>query len=98
MKHKENQFVTGRRDALKMFGLGSAALMMGEFGRIPSVDMFETPEMAVKNKAVTQVGRTSVAFTNGSSHDGYGAGTSVGSGVGKADVRWNIGRMTRSDD
>lgn len=65
MKHKENQFVTGRRDALKMFGLGSAALMMGEFGRIPSVDMFETPEMAVKNKAVTQVGRTSVAFTNG---------------------------------
>jgi hypothetical protein len=42
MKHKENQFVTGRRDALKMFGLGSAALMMGEFGKIPSVDMFES--------------------------------------------------------
>lgn len=65
MKTKENQLITGRRNALKILGLGSAALFMGEFGKIPSVDMFEIPEMAGKKNPVIPAGRSSVAFTTG---------------------------------
>ena len=41
MKKNEDQFTTSRRDMLKYIGLGSAAMLMGNFGFIPSVDKFE---------------------------------------------------------
>jgi len=62
MKTKENQLVTGRREALKIFGLGSAALLMGDLGRIPSI---ATYEMAPKKNPVVPAGRSKVAFTSG---------------------------------
>ena len=34
MKTKKEKLVTGRRDALKTLGLGSAALLSGGFGNI----------------------------------------------------------------
>jgi hypothetical protein len=36
MKKKEKQLLTGRRDAIKMFGLGSAAIFSGSLGNISS--------------------------------------------------------------
>jgi len=62
MKSKENQLITGRRDMLKMLGLGSAALFMGEIGMIPSVDMFENPEISTAKKLPVTSGRSSVAW------------------------------------
>jgi hypothetical protein len=50
MKAKDNKIITGRRDALKLLGLGSASIFMGEFGRIPSVDMYETPVRGCQNE------------------------------------------------
>jgi uncharacterized protein (DUF362 family) len=65
MKSKENQLITGRRDMLKMLGFGSAALFMGEIGMIPSVDMFENPEISTAKKPSLANGRSSVALANG---------------------------------
>ena len=65
MKPKENQLITGRREALKILGLGSAAYFMNGFGRIPSVDMFEVPEMVSRKSPVIPAGRSSIAFTTG---------------------------------
>ena len=36
MKKNENKLVTGRRDALKMLGLGSAAMITGGFRKVSS--------------------------------------------------------------
>jgi len=65
MKTKEDQFITGRREMLKMMGFGSAALLMGEFGRIPSVDMLDKPEISKVKKPVIYTGRSSVSFATG---------------------------------
>ena len=65
MKTKETQLITGRREALKLFGLGTAALLSGGFGKIPSIDIFDSPEIANANKPLSVSGRTSVAFTTG---------------------------------
>jgi uncharacterized protein (DUF362 family) len=65
MKTKENQLITGRRDMLKMLGFGSAALFMGEFGMIPSVDMYDNQEILSIKKPLISSGRTSVALATG---------------------------------
>jgi uncharacterized protein (DUF362 family) len=64
METKEKQLVTGRRDALKILGLGSAALFASSFG---NVALGALPEMEYisKQKPVVSNGRSSVSFTSG---------------------------------
>jgi uncharacterized protein (DUF362 family) len=67
MKTKDDQLITSRREALKMFGLGSAALLSGGFGKIPSIDTYESAELAKTKTAKAVVpARASVSFTTGS--------------------------------
>jgi uncharacterized protein (DUF362 family) len=65
MKAKENQFTTSRRGMLKIIGTGSAAMMMGEYGFIPSVDRLDDPEIGSKKEAALPNSRSNVAFATG---------------------------------
>jgi uncharacterized protein (DUF362 family) len=63
MKTTENQLLIGRRNALKILGVGSAALFTGAFGAIPSA---EAMEMEKIKKPLASSWRSSVAFATGS--------------------------------
>lgn len=65
MKSKEDQLVTSRREMLKLVGIGSASIFLGEFGRIPSVDMFDNPEISANKKPVIPAERASVSLATG---------------------------------
>ena len=65
MKKNEDQLITGRREMLKFIGLGSAAMLMGNFGYIPSSDKFDYPGMAPKERSLVSSDRSRVAFTTG---------------------------------
>lgn len=62
MKIPEKELVVRRRDALKMIGLGSAAMLSAGFTDIIAV---EPPDMKAKPKPVINEGRSPVAFTTG---------------------------------
>jgi uncharacterized protein (DUF362 family) len=62
MKASEKQLVIGRRNALKMLGLGSAAMLSSGFTDMTAV---EPPDMKAKPKPVINDGRSPVAFTTG---------------------------------
>jgi uncharacterized protein (DUF362 family) len=62
MKASEKQLVIGRRSALKMLGLGSAAMLSTGFSDILAV---EPRDMKAKPKPVINEGRSPVAFTTG---------------------------------
>jgi uncharacterized protein (DUF362 family) len=62
MKVSEKQLVIGRRNALKMLGLGSVAMLSGGFRDIMAV---EPPDMKAKPKPVINEGHSPVAFTTG---------------------------------
>lgn len=62
MKTVDNQFVTDRRNALKILGFSSAALLTGAFGNISEA---QAAEMVKPKKPVVSTGRTSVAFATG---------------------------------
>lgn len=63
MKQSEKEFVLGRRNALKMLGLGSAAMLTAGFGDILAA---EPGEMKAKPKPLVGGSRSPVAFTTGS--------------------------------
>jgi uncharacterized protein (DUF362 family) len=63
MKTKENQLTTGRREALKVLGLGSAALFLGGFRNIPSTDTLGVTSKS--SRPVFSGDRSSVTFTTG---------------------------------
>ena len=65
MKKNEDQFTTSRRDMLKYIGLGSATMLLGNFGFIPSVDKFEGLAKPVKKQTQISSGRSSIAFATG---------------------------------
>ncbi len=65
MKKNEDQLITGRREMLKFIGLGSAAMLMGNFGYIPSSDKFDNPGVDPKKRSFITTDRSSVAFTTG---------------------------------
>lgn len=62
MKPSENQLVVGRRNALKMVGLGSAAMLASGFSDIMAV---EPKDVRPKAKPVINEGHSSVSFTTG---------------------------------
>jgi uncharacterized protein (DUF362 family) len=62
MKASEEQLIIGRRNALKMLGLGSAAMLSSGFSDIIAV---EPPDMKTKPKPVINEGKSPVAFTIG---------------------------------
>jgi len=62
MKTSEKQLVIGRRNALKMLGLGSAAMLSSGFTDILAV---EPADMKARPKPVINDGRSPVAFTTG---------------------------------
>ena len=62
MKSKENQLVVGRRNALKMLGLSSAAMLAEGFSDISAA---EPLDIKPKPKPLITGGRSSVAFTTG---------------------------------
>ncbi|MCX6329232.1 MAG: DUF362 domain-containing protein [Bacteroidia bacterium] len=62
MKAPEKQLVIGRRNALKMLGLGSAAMLSGGFRDLMAV---EPPDKKARPKPVINEGRSPVAFTTG---------------------------------
>jgi uncharacterized protein (DUF362 family) len=62
MKAPEKQLVIGRRNVLKMMGLGSAAMLSSGFTDILAV---EPSDMKAKPKPVINEGRSPVAFTTG---------------------------------
>jgi uncharacterized protein (DUF362 family) len=62
MKSSEKQLVIGRRSALKMLGLSSAAMLTGGFGDVLAV---EPKENLPKSKPLVVEGRSSVSFTTG---------------------------------
>jgi uncharacterized protein (DUF362 family) len=62
MNRKDNQLIVGRRQALKMLGLGSAGMLAGGFSDILAA---EPAEMKYATKSVTTPGNSSVAFTTG---------------------------------
>jgi uncharacterized protein (DUF362 family) len=62
MKSSENQLVVGRRNALKMVGLGSAAMLATGFNDIMAV---EPKDVRPKAKPVINEGHSSVSFTTG---------------------------------
>ncbi len=62
MKSKENQLVMGRRNALKMLGLSSAAMLTTGFSDVMAA---ESKENGPKLKQLAVESRSSVAFTTG---------------------------------
>ena len=62
MKTSEKKLVIGRRNALKMLGLGSAAMLAGGFSDIVAA---EPADMKPVQKPVIYPGNSSVAFTTG---------------------------------
>ena len=62
MKASEKQLVLGRRNALKMMGLGSAAMLSVGFSDIQAM---EPPDMKPKAKPLMNEGNSPVAFTTG---------------------------------
>jgi len=62
MKTSEKQLVIGRRNALKMLGLGSAAMLSAGFSDIMAI---EPADMKAKPKLVINDGKSPVAFTTG---------------------------------
>jgi len=62
MKTSEKQLVIGRRNALKMLGLGSAAMLSAGFHDIMAI---EPADMKAKPKLVINDGKSPVAFTTG---------------------------------
>lgn len=62
MKSKEEQLVVGRRNALKMLGLSSAAMLAGGFSDLNAA---ESPAMKPKPKPLLFSGNSSVSFTTG---------------------------------
>src|SRR5512135_3251177 len=62
MKISEKELVVGRRNALKMIGLGSAAMLASGFSDILAA---EPKEMKAKPKPVLDPGKSPVAFTTG---------------------------------
>lgn len=65
MKKNEDQMSIGRRDMLKFIGIGSTAMLMGNFGYIPSIEKLDNPLMLPKKEPLTPNSRSSVAFTTG---------------------------------
>ena len=62
MKASENQLVTGRRNALKMLGLGSALMLSSGFKDILAI---EPEDMKAPSKAFIDYGSSPVAFKTG---------------------------------
>lgn len=62
MKISEKELVVGRRNALKMIGLGSAAMLASGFSDIIAA---EPPEMKAKPKPIIDPGKSPVSFTTG---------------------------------
>jgi len=62
MKTSEKHLIIGRRNAIKMLGLGSAAMLSSGFTDIMAV---EPGDMKAKPKPVINDGRSPVAFTTG---------------------------------
>jgi uncharacterized protein (DUF362 family) len=62
MKASEKQLVIGRRNALKMLGLGSAAMLSVGFR---DVQAMEPPDMKPKLKPLANQGNSPVSFTTG---------------------------------
>ncbi|MBS1231795.1 MAG: hypothetical protein H6R35_633 [Bacteroidetes bacterium] len=62
MKTSEKHLIIGRRNAIKMLGLGSAAMLSSGFSDIMAV---EPGDMKAKPKPVINDGRSPVAFTTG---------------------------------
>ncbi|MGD0340590.1 MAG: DUF362 domain-containing protein [Bacteroidales bacterium] len=62
MKSTENHLVMGRRNALKMLGLSSAAMLTGGFGSIAAAGV---ADIKPKPKSLVSTGRSTVAFTTG---------------------------------
>ncbi|MGB8491128.1 MAG: DUF362 domain-containing protein, partial [Bacteroidales bacterium] len=62
MKESEKQLVIGRRNALKMMGLGSAAMLSAGFSDLMAA---EPSDMKPRPKPVINDGRSPVAFTTG---------------------------------
>lgn len=62
MNRSDKQLLVGRRQALKMLGLGSAGMLAGGFSDILAV---EPADMKYSRKPVTANGNSSVAFTTG---------------------------------
>jgi uncharacterized protein (DUF362 family) len=62
MKTSEKDLMVGRRNALKMLGLGSAAMLSTGFRDIVAA---ESPDMKAFIKTPTETGKSPVAFTTG---------------------------------
>ncbi len=62
MKASEKELVIGRRNALKMLGLGSAVMLSSGFSDIMAV---EPADMKAPSKSFNDDGRSPVAFTTG---------------------------------
>jgi uncharacterized protein (DUF362 family) len=62
MKASEKQLIIGRRNVLKMMGLGSVAMLSAGFGDIQSI---EPSDMKPRPKPVINPGNSPVAFTTG---------------------------------
>lgn len=62
MKSSEKQLVVGRRSALKMLGLSSAAMLAGGFSDVSAA---EPKDLKPKVKPVTGENRSTVSFTSG---------------------------------
>jgi uncharacterized protein (DUF362 family) len=62
MSRSEKQLLVGRRNALKMMGLGSAAMLSTGFSDIMAA---EPAEMKAKGGRFTEAGKSPVAFTTG---------------------------------
>jgi uncharacterized protein (DUF362 family) len=67
MKTAENKLVTGRRNAIKILGFGSAALFTGVLGNISSA---VANEIGNEKKPFVSSGRSRVAFTTGTDRRG----------------------------
>lgn len=63
MKISEKELVIGRRNALKMLGLGSAAMLTAGFGDVLAT---EPGDMKIKPKPLVGGSRSPVSFTTGS--------------------------------
>ncbi len=62
MKSPEEQFVIGRRNALKILGLSSAALFTGVLGGIPTA---QAAEIVKNKKTIVPSGKSPVSFATG---------------------------------
>ncbi len=65
MKKNEDHFTASRRDMLKLIGLGSASMLMGNFGFIPSVDKLEAAVNPSKMNPQISSDRSNLAFSTG---------------------------------